>query len=68
MNLYVPVESSVNAAVIANVSVVTTATLDDGSSVVVPDDFVAGDFVVQYIDGTFKFVKRNDFLVHFKAA
>lgn len=68
MKQYVPIEPLINAGEVVSVDVVTTATLDDGSSVVVPNDCAAGDFVVQNADGTFKFVKSSDFLEHFRAA
>jgi hypothetical protein len=68
MKQYVPVEPTVNAAQVSTLTVVTTAILDDGNSVVVPNDAVVGDFVIQNADGSFKFDAKADFDAKYKAA
>ena len=68
MKQYVPVEPTVNAAIISDLSVVTTATLDDETQAIVPNNAVVGDALVQQADGSLKLVAQADFLSHYKAA
>ena len=68
MKQYVPIEVSVNAAQIASLSAVITATLDDGNTVLVDAQAQVGDFVIQAADGSFKLDAKADFDSKYKAA
>jgi hypothetical protein len=68
MKQYVPVEPTVNAAIITGLSVVTTATLDDGTTAIVPNTAIVGDALIQQVDGSLKLDAQADFLAHYKAA
>ena len=64
MKQYVPIEPTVNAAVI--LTIVRTATLDDGTNVVVDDSTQVGDFVIGEPDGSFKVDAATDFTSKYK--
>lgn len=68
MRQYVPVEPSVQAAEIMALAIVTTATLDDGTTAIVANDTVIGAFAIQQDDGSLKIVDKADFELHYKAA
>jgi hypothetical protein len=70
MKQFVPVEPSINAAIIVALASVTTttATLDDDTVVTVPNTAIAGDFVIGNADGSFTYKTAEDFDAHFKPA
>lgn len=68
MREFVPVEPTIQAAEIISLSVSTTAVLDDGSSVTVPNDATDGAYVIAQADGSLKLAGKADFEARYKAA
>ena len=65
---YVPIKTEVEALKITSLSIVTTATFDDGTAAIVPNTASIGDFMQVESDNSTELVAGADFLAQYQPA